>query len=69
MILGTRDIIEQIQRGNVPDGYKKTKAGILPADLRRQKILPARQYHRPEARTSGYLTAQCWRFLRRCPDY
>ena len=32
MILGTRDIIEQIQRGNVPDGYKKTKAGILPAD-------------------------------------
>ena len=26
------NIIEQIQRGNVPDGYKKTKAGILPAD-------------------------------------
>lgn len=24
--------IEQIRRGNVPDGYKKTKAGILPAD-------------------------------------
>lgn len=32
MILRTRDIIEQIRRGNVPDGYKKTKAGILPAD-------------------------------------
>lgn len=24
--------IEQIRHGNVPDGYKKTKAGILPAD-------------------------------------
>ena len=24
--------IEKIRRGNVPDGYKKTKAGILPAD-------------------------------------
>ena len=32
MILRTRDIIEQIRHGNVPDGYKKTKAGILPAD-------------------------------------
>ena len=32
MILRMRDIIEQIRRGNVPDGYKKTKAGILPAD-------------------------------------
>ena len=32
MILRTRDIIELIRRGNVPDGYKKTKAGILPAD-------------------------------------
>lgn len=32
MILRTRDIIEQIRRGNVPGGYKKTKAGILPAD-------------------------------------
>lgn len=32
MILRTRDIIEQIRRGNVPDGHKKTKAGILPAD-------------------------------------
>lgn len=32
MILRTRDIIEQIRRGNVPDGYKKTKAGILLAD-------------------------------------
>lgn len=27
-----RDIIEQIRHGNVPAGYKKTKAGILPAD-------------------------------------
>ena len=27
-----KDIIEQIRHGNVPDGYKKTKAGILPAD-------------------------------------
>ena len=24
--------IEEIRHGNVPDGYKKTKAGILPAD-------------------------------------
>ena len=24
--------IEQIRYGNVPDGYKKAKAGILPAD-------------------------------------
>lgn len=32
MILRTRDIIEQIRHGNVPGGYKKTKAGILPAD-------------------------------------
>ena len=32
MILRTRDIIEQIRHGNVTDGYKKTKAGILPAD-------------------------------------
>ena len=27
-----RDKIEQIRRGIVPEGYKKTKAGILPAD-------------------------------------
>ena len=32
MILSTRDIIEQIQQGNVPEGYQKTKTGILPAD-------------------------------------
>ena len=31
MILRTRNIIEQIKRGNVPEGYKKTKAGIFPA--------------------------------------
>lgn len=27
-----RERIEQIRHGNVPDGYRKTKAGILPAD-------------------------------------
>lgn len=27
-----KDRIEQIRNGNVPDGYKKTKGGILPAD-------------------------------------
>jgi len=27
-----RDRIEQIRHGNVPEGYRKTKAGILPAD-------------------------------------
>lgn len=27
-----RDRIEQLRHGNVPEGYKKTKAGILPAD-------------------------------------
>lgn len=27
-----RDKIEQIRHGNVPEGYKRTKAGILPAD-------------------------------------
>ena len=32
MTLRTRDIIEQIEHGNVPEGYKKTKVGILPAD-------------------------------------
>ena len=32
MTLRTRHIMEQIKRGNVPEGYKKTKAGILPAD-------------------------------------
>lgn len=32
MTLRTRHIMEQIKRGNVPGGYKKTKAGILPAD-------------------------------------
>lgn len=32
MILRTRDIIEQIRYGNIPEGYKKTKAGIFPAD-------------------------------------
>ena len=32
MILRTRDIIEQIESGNVPEGYKKTKVGIVPAD-------------------------------------
>ena len=32
MMLRTRDIIEQIESGNVPEGYKKTKVGILPAD-------------------------------------
>jgi len=31
MTLRTRHIMEQIKRGNVPEGYKKTKAGILPA--------------------------------------
>ena len=31
-MLRTRDIIEQIESGNVPEGYKKTKVGILPAD-------------------------------------
>lgn len=28
----TKQRIEQIRHGNVPEGYKKTKAGILPAD-------------------------------------
>lgn len=32
MTLRTRDIIEQIERGNVPEEYKKTKIGIFPAD-------------------------------------
>ena len=32
MILRMRDIIEQIECGNVPEGYKKTKIGIFPAD-------------------------------------
>lgn len=32
MILRMRDIIEQIEFGNVPEGYKKTKIGIFPAD-------------------------------------
>lgn len=32
MIPETKTRIEQIGRGEVPDGYKKTKAGILPAD-------------------------------------
>ena len=32
MKLRTRDIIEQIRHGNIPDGYKKTKVGILPVD-------------------------------------
>ena len=27
-----KERIEQIRRGNVPEGYRKTKAGILPAD-------------------------------------
>ena len=27
-----RSKIEQIRHGNVPEGYRKTKAGILPAD-------------------------------------
>ena len=31
MTLRTRHIMEQIKRGNVPEGYKKTKAGIFPA--------------------------------------
>lgn len=31
MTLRTRHIMEQIKRGNVPGGYKKTKAGIFPA--------------------------------------
>ena len=31
MTLRTRYIMEQIKRGNVPEGYKKTKAGIFPA--------------------------------------
>ena len=32
MIPEIKHRIEKIRRGNVPDGYKKTKAGILPAD-------------------------------------
>lgn len=32
MILRTRNIIEQIERGNVPEGYKITKVGIFPVD-------------------------------------
>lgn len=31
MTLRTRHIMEQIKRGNVPEGYKKTKVGIFPA--------------------------------------
>lgn len=31
MTLRTRHIMEQIKRGNVPEGYKKTKAGTFPA--------------------------------------
>lgn len=31
MTLRTRHIMEQIKRGNVPEEYKKTKAGIFPA--------------------------------------
>lgn len=31
MTLRTQYIMEQIKRGNVPEGYKKTKAGIFPA--------------------------------------
>ncbi len=32
MIPELRDRIEQIRHGNVPEGYKKTKAGVLPSD-------------------------------------
>ena len=32
MISEVKERIEQIRHGNVPEGYKKTKAGILPAD-------------------------------------
>lgn len=38
MILRTRDIIEQIRRGNVPEGYQKTKDGIFPTDWHIQKM-------------------------------
>lgn len=38
MILRTRDIIEQICRGNVPEGYQKTKDGIFPTDWHTQKM-------------------------------
>ena len=38
MILRTRDIIEQICRGNVPEGYQKTKDGIFPTDWDTQKM-------------------------------
>lgn len=38
MILRTRDIIEQIRRGNVPEGYQKTKDGIFPTDWHTQKM-------------------------------
>lgn len=30
MMLRTKDIIVQLQHGNVPEGYKKTKAGVMP---------------------------------------
>lgn len=38
MILRTRDIIEQIRRGNVPEEYQKTKDGIFPTDWHTQKM-------------------------------
>ncbi|WP_130861829.1 restriction endonuclease subunit S [Bacilliculturomica massiliensis] len=38
MILRTRDIIEQIRQGNVPEGYQKTKDGIFPTDWHTQKM-------------------------------
>lgn len=38
MILRTRDIIEQIRRGNVPEGYQKIKDGIFPTDWHTQKM-------------------------------
>ena len=33
-----KERIEQIRHGNVPEGYKKTKAGIVPADWKEYTI-------------------------------
>lgn len=37
-----KERIEQIRRGEVPDGYKRTKAGIMPIDWRAEKEYKAK---------------------------
>lgn len=38
--------IEQIKRGEVPQGYKKTKVGIVPSEWKRKSLKKGGKFNR-----------------------